>query len=231
MLNFKGTYHFITNNQGIKTIPDKDFLQINFTDGELILGNNHFSLQLKYMETKPADKLIFEAIGYKQNTALEGTLECYFQNYKTGDLVGNLKFERDANIHFLAVKQIENELLKQLSEQTKEKIAQYRYDYFVEKHEGPWSWADALEYERLCFIMVDNQFVLLPLPSENASNITVLQYYYSEDKNRLIVHLQDTTWYDSDFEAYLCIAERVEGEDFYLCRFYHTYYSSIGKIG
>ncbi|MGB0931860.1 MAG: hypothetical protein ACPGVB_13845 [Chitinophagales bacterium] len=229
MLNFNGIYHFVFNSENINTQPSTDYLNVNFSNGELKLGENRFSLQLKYLVTEPNDKLIFEALGYKDGEAVEASFECYFQNYKAGDLVGDLKFENKKDIHFVAVKQIKNELLKQLSEETKEKISQYRYDYFVEKHEGPWSWADALEYERLCFILVDNQFVLLPLPSENASNITILQHYYSENRTRLIVHLQDTTWYDSNHEAYLCIAEQIEGEDFYLCTLYHTYYNSIGK--
>jgi hypothetical protein len=119
--------------------------------------------------------------------------------------------------------------LSDLSSTTIEKIKAYRYDWIVEKHEGPLYWKDTLKYRKPEFIETSGYYVLLPRDQEHNVNITILRCIVSEDRQILTIFLKDTTYVDDlDYEftdaGFLAICERVEGENFYLAVVYHEWF-------
>lgn len=114
--------------------------------------------------------------------------------------------------------------LNALSEAQIAKIKRYRYDWFVEKHEGPWDWAGMLRYQSPDFLDAEGRAVLLPVDREHHPNIRILRCIPSMDGETLTLFLQDTTFYEGDFSGFLAVCERVSGESWYITTVYHEWY-------
>jgi hypothetical protein len=77
--------------------------------------------------------------------------------------------------------------IKDLSQATCSKLAAYRFDQLIERHEGPFTWEDKLEYYDLEFIDVNGKAVLLPLDRKHHSNLTVLRTIEGVDGKSLVL--------------------------------------------
>ena len=117
-----------------------------------------------------------------------------------------------------------------LAAETIERIKTVRYDRFVEKHEGPFTWEDEFQYGSPEFMEVEGRYVLLPVDENQRPNITFLRCIPSADGRTLTLFLKDTTWikeesgWDSIFAGVVAICDRLPGEDFYVAIFYHEWY-------
>ena len=122
-----------------------------------------------------------------------------------------------------------------------------RYDRIVEKHEGPetWDWQLPSSEERIQelkrmyensgydfstdnhaeFIQVGEVDILLPIGSDHHVNLTVLHYFFSEDHQKIVLYIKDTTYDDDAFGAgFVAICDKYPNESFYIATFYHEWY-------
>lgn len=119
-----------------------------------------------------------------------------------------------------------------LSTNALDKIKTYRWDRFIEKHEGPETWASVLKYRQPEFMDTDGYQVLLPVDQEQHANITVLRSIVSQDEQSLTLFLKDTTYFEESddpqmemfYAGFVAICDKVPGEAFYLAIFYHEWY-------
>jgi len=108
-------------------------------------------------------------------------------------------------------------------------IRALRYDYILEKHEGPGRWSAVLQYYEPEFLLLDGFDVLLPISQDQHPNITVVRSALSRDASLLILFLKDTTYVtrsgDEMFEAgRIAICERMAGAEFYIATVYHEWF-------
>ena len=134
--------------------------------------------------------------------------------------------------------------LDSLSVPVLEKLKTTRYDRIIEKHEGPetWDWLvsparasdnSALQmwpdYDEVAetpeFLEIGGQSVLLPIGRKRHENLTVLHYFFGEDRKKLVLYLKDTTygndWSDAGFVA---ICDLFAPEPFYVATLYHEWF-------
>ena len=121
-----------------------------------------------------------------------------------------------------------------LSPRVRDRILSCRYDWFVEKHEGPldWKWnleSKDSEFPSADFLLVAGQNVLLPMGSDHHENVTPLRWFFSEDREHLVVYLKDTTFVDQPDDeffgaGFVAICERFPEEVFYLATMYHEWF-------
>lgn len=119
--------------------------------------------------------------------------------------------------------------LKDLSNETLQKIKAYRYDRLVEKHEGPEQWEDMLKYYDVDFLELEGRFVLLPLDRSRHANITILRTVVGKEDKTLTIFLKDTTYSDSPDDelfmaGFVAICDKVPDENFFVTIFYHEWF-------
>ena len=133
--------------------------------------------------------------------------------------------------------------IENISRQTREKILTFRYDRIVEKHEGPFDWkyqlggreldANLLRHfpdydpiaETVQFLEIDSYDVLLPIGRKHHPNITILHHFFSQDFNKLVIYLKDTTYEDDAFgSGYVAVCDLIQPENFYLTTLYHEWF-------
>ena len=119
--------------------------------------------------------------------------------------------------------------LSELPPEVIERIKLYRYDRFLEKHEGPDNWAAVLRYYDPEFLHLNGHDVLLPVSRKQHSNIRLLRCIVGDDGNTLTLFLKDTTYasspQDEMFDAgRIAICDRFEQEEFYLAIVYHEWF-------
>ena len=114
--------------------------------------------------------------------------------------------------------------VKDLSAAQRERICRYRYDQILEKHEGPWRWADVFRYEDPEFLAAGGRDVLLPVDRKHHPNITVLRVIPSLDGDVLTIFLQDTTYFTGIDAGFLAVCERVPGERWFVATVYHEWF-------
>jgi hypothetical protein len=119
--------------------------------------------------------------------------------------------------------------LADLSPQVIETIKALRYDYILEKHEGPGRWSAVLQYYRPEFLPVGGVHVLLPISQDQHPDIVVLRQVLSTDGSILLLFLRDMTNIsgseDEMFEAgRIAICERMAGAEFYIATVYHEWF-------
>lgn len=106
-------------------------------------------------------------------------------------------------------------------------IKECRFDWFVEKHEGPWRWEDFLKHCEI--IRINGHDILLPVFKDHHQNIKVLRCLESCDSQSLTLFLKDTAycadpereWAEAGFVA---VCDKFEGEDFFIATLYHQCY-------
>lgn len=119
--------------------------------------------------------------------------------------------------------------VKDLSSETLQKIKVYRYDRFVEKHEGPFDWEGVLKYYEPEFLEIEGRSVLLPLDKERHANIKILRTTTDKEDKILTIFLKDTTYSDSPDDefftaGFVAICDKVPNEDFFITIFYHEWF-------
>jgi hypothetical protein len=111
--------------------------------------------------------------------------------------------------------------LKDLSPGLRSRVAKFRWDGIIEKHEGPVNWKYDLIDDCVDFLDIDGFDVLLPIDKENHRHITIDRCIPSKDGKTLTIFLQDTT-YDADLLAgRLAICEKVPEENWFIAIVYH----------
>lgn len=133
-------------------------------------------------------------------------------------------------------------LIQELSGEVLLRLKAIRWDRFIEKHEGPFSWADELrridpddiifkmnpdydpEFDYPEFLQVGKHWVLLPVGKGHHPNIQFLHHFLSEDQKKLVIYLKDTTYYDDNFgSGFVAICDWFD-ESFFVATFYHEWY-------
>lgn len=133
--------------------------------------------------------------------------------------------------------------IKDLSAASIERIKKMRYDNFVNKHEGPETWAwkfknyapdDMIfrtypdfdpEKARPEFLEIGEHWALLPISKEHHTQLTVLHHFISEEHRKLVAYLKDTTYGEGIFDSgFVAICDWFEPEGFFLATFYHEWY-------
>ena len=122
-----------------------------------------------------------------------------------------------------------------------------RYDRIVEKHEGPetWDWQlppsearvqemksmyqgsgyDFSEDSHAEFLQIAGVDVLLPIGSDHHENVTILHHFFSEDRQKIVLYIKDTTYDDDMFSAgFVAICDKYPTEPFYIATFYHEWF-------
>lgn len=116
-----------------------------------------------------------------------------------------------------------------LSQDQIDKISLLKYDSIVEKHEGPWSWANAFAFDDPALLYAGDYLVLLPISRNHHRNVTILRTIGSADGESLTLFFKDTTFVESrenDFfsAGFVAICEKVAGESFYVAVVYHAWF-------
>jgi hypothetical protein len=119
--------------------------------------------------------------------------------------------------------------LTELPPEILEKIKTLRYDYLLEKHEGPGRWSAVLEYYDPELLHLAGFYVLLPIGQTHHPHLTVLRHVLSADASMLTLFLKDTTHMSRPegemIEAgRIAICERMPGADFYIATVYHEWF-------
>jgi hypothetical protein len=111
-----------------------------------------------------------------------------------------------------------------LSPEVRRRIAGMRFDWFVEKHEGPWEWGSWIDAMGVEFMTIDGRDVLLPVEGDHHPNITIVRCIPSADGDVLTIFLRDTTFWSDMFAGLLAVCEKVPGEDWYIALVYHEWF-------
>ena len=134
--------------------------------------------------------------------------------------------------------------LDSLSVPVLEKLKAIHYDRIIEKHEGPetWDWlvspspaSDNIalqmwrDYDEVAetpeFLEIGGQWVLLLIGRKHHEKLTVLHFFFGEDRQKLVLYLKDTTygedWSDAGFVA---ICDLFVPEAFYVATLYHEWF-------
>lgn len=106
----------------------------------------------------------------------------------------------------------------------RQRIATRRFDWLIEKHEGPWPWDHWLRDDELEFVRVNNFDVLLPLEREQQANVTVLRCIVGDGDQTLTVFLKDTTYESGIFAGRVAVCEKEAGEPWYVATLYHEWF-------
>ena len=119
--------------------------------------------------------------------------------------------------------------LSSLSPTTLERLKSWRWDRFIEKHEGPEQWGSTLNYVDAEFMSIGGHDVLLPLDREQRPNVTILRTIVSDDRQTLTIFLKDTTYVQDPRDeflmaGYLAVCDRFPGEEFYVAIVYHEWF-------
>ena len=113
--------------------------------------------------------------------------------------------------------------LADLSLDIRQQITKRRFDLFVDKHEGPWSWEWWLENDEIEFFRVDSFDVLFPVEKRSHQNLTILRCIVGDNGQVLTIFLKDTTYESGVFAGRVAVCERVADEQWYLTTLYHEW--------
>jgi hypothetical protein len=111
--------------------------------------------------------------------------------------------------------------LEDIAPEELKRVAKFRWDRIVEKHEGPWEWEYLLEAYLVEFLNVNGFEVLLPVEKEHHPQITISRCIVSADQQTLTIFLRDTTYDTGIFAGYLAVCEKVPDQAWYIAILYH----------
>ncbi len=118
--------------------------------------------------------------------------------------------------------------LANLSPDVVKKIGTYHWDRFIEKHEGPETWASTLTFYDPEFMVVNGYDVLLPVSQKHHAHITVIRCIVGDNGQVLTIFLKDTTYVhypaEEQFAGFVAICDRIAGETFFIAIFYHEWF-------
>jgi hypothetical protein len=115
--------------------------------------------------------------------------------------------------------------LADIPQQLQSRVARFRWDRIIEKHEGPEDWTYDFKDDYVDFLTIGGFDVLLPIDKENHANVTVERCIESKDGKTLTIFLHDRT-YDSDsemdmFAGRLAVCEKVPEQNWFIAIVYH----------
>jgi hypothetical protein len=111
--------------------------------------------------------------------------------------------------------------LQSIPPDVRSRVAKFRWDRIIEKHEGPQDWGYLLKDDYVDFLRVDGFDVLLPVDKEKHANITIDRCIVSNDGKTLTIFLEDTTYETAMFAGYLAVCEKVPEHDWFIAIVYH----------
>jgi hypothetical protein len=137
--------------------------------------------------------------------------------------------------------------IKELSPTILAELKDKRYDRIVEKHEGPakWDWQLPPSEERIQelkkryqeigydfsedvhaeFMQIAGVEVLLPIGADHHENVTILHHFFSEDRQKIVLYIKDTTHDEGMFGAgFVAICDKYPTESFYIATMYHEWF-------
>jgi hypothetical protein len=137
--------------------------------------------------------------------------------------------------------------IKELSPTILAELKDKRYDRIVEKHEGPqtWDWQlppskervqkmkemykhsgyDFSEDDHAEFMQIAGVEVLLPIGADHHENVTILHHFFSEDRQKIVLYIKDTTYDEGMFGAgFIAICDKYPTASFYIATMYHEWF-------
>ena len=111
--------------------------------------------------------------------------------------------------------------IQSIPPEVRSRVANFRWDRIIEKHEGPMDWTYLLKDEDVDFLHVGGFDVLLPVDKTKHANITIDRCIVSNDGNTLTIFLEDTTYETGMFAGYLAVCERVPEQNWFIAIVYH----------
>lgn len=119
--------------------------------------------------------------------------------------------------------------LASLSPDIIKRLETIKYDYFVEKHEGPWTYSGLLDDDGPDLLALGGFHVLLPIERTRHGHVTPLRIIESADGRSLTLFLKDTSFVDQPTDEYfqagfVAICERFADDPFYVAVCYHEWY-------
>jgi hypothetical protein len=137
--------------------------------------------------------------------------------------------------------------IKELSPTILAELKDKRYDRIVEKHEGPetWDWQLPPSAERIQkmknmyknsgydfsednhaeFMQIAGVEVLLPIGADHHKNVTILHHFFSEDRQKIVLYIKDTTYDEGMFGAgFIAICNKYTTASFYIATMYHEWF-------
>lgn len=111
--------------------------------------------------------------------------------------------------------------LQNIPPELRSRVARFRWDRIIEKHEGPEDWSYLLEDDYVDFLHVDGFDVLLPVDKEKHTNINIDRCVVSNNGNTLTIFLTDTSYETGIFAGYLAVCERVPEQEWFIAIVYH----------
>ena len=113
--------------------------------------------------------------------------------------------------------------LQDIPPEVRTRVAKFRWDRIIEKHEGPEDWSYDLKDDYVEFLTIDGFDVLLPIDKQNHANVTIDRCIESKDGKTLTIFLHDRT-YDMGMDMLagrLAVCERVPEQDWFIAIVYH----------
>lgn len=113
--------------------------------------------------------------------------------------------------------------LQDIPPRLRSRVANYRWDRIIEKHEGPEDWTYDLKDDYVEFLNIDGFDVLLPIDKRNHANVTIDRCIPSKDGKTLTIFLHDRSYDEGDdmFAGRLAVCERVPEQDWFIAIVYH----------
>jgi len=113
----------------------------------------------------------------------------------------------------------------ELAPELRARIGEIRFDRIVEKHEGPFGYADWFKNKLAEFIRAGEFDVLIPVDADRVPHIRILRCIVGDNGNSLTLFLRDSSYGESNFEGgFLAVCERFPGESFFVSIVYHEWF-------
>ena len=119
------------------------------------------------------------------------------------------------------------------------RFADWELDRFWEKHEGPWRWADLLEWQDLGVLELGGYRLVLPIDREDLPNVSLVRALPAPDGETLVLLLLDPSARqrvggdptDARFwDGRLVICCRVANSDVWVAVVFHEWYLTRGPL-
>ena len=115
----------------------------------------------------------------------------------------------------------------ELPASVRDRIKAMRFDWNIEKHEGPFDWDDYLEEAKL--MIMDGYQVLLPLDENQFPNIEIVRVIVSKDDQSLTLFLKDHTYSNPADEYFmagrLAVCDKIPDTELFIAVVYHEWFA------
>ncbi len=115
--------------------------------------------------------------------------------------------------------------IQELTPELRSRVAKFRWDRFIEKHEGPEDWTYDLKDDFVEFMSIDGFDVLLPIDKLNHANVIIDRCLPSRDGETLTIFLHDRSYYEDNgmdmLAGRLAVCEKIPEQNWYIAIVYH----------